>query len=129
MCLHAERAPFSGALVSGGMPVSAVLRRLSSWPFTVVGIVTLTLWLLAVSGVFYPTGAAFQVLIIPVHLMQTLVVALEVLFWGPHVPRAVDRAVDIITMPLLLAPYVLLDLLISRLRDRMIRRRSAPPNG
>ncbi len=98
--------------MNNGRPEATRVRglayRLRRCPFTLLGIGTLILWLLAVAGIFFPTGAAFRVVIIPVHLTRVLIVGVELLIWQRNAPRVLDM----ITVPLLLTPYVLLDLLV-----------------
>ncbi|MFQ6046032.1 MAG: hypothetical protein ACE5PT_06700 [Gemmatimonadales bacterium] len=81
------------------------VRPLGRFPFTVIGIATLALFPVAEARIF--PQEVFRLLVLPVYLMRFLIVALEVAIWGPG---GGPRILDSLTLPLLLAPYVVLDL-------------------
>ena len=83
------------------------------WPFTLLGFAALIAWGLAETHVI-SDGLVVRALIGPAYLMRLFVVAVGVAIWGPQLPAAVDLG----TIPLLLTPYFLLDLLVGWHRQR-----------
>jgi hypothetical protein len=104
-------------------------RIISSWPFTLFGLLTLVLFLVAET--FHQAGAegggiealhAFvRVAIIPLWIMRYVVVAIGLPLFGAEGPF--PSWYNILTIPTLLLPYIVADLLLVQAwRDAPLRR-------
>jgi len=92
------------------MSLKSLVRELLRWPFTLFGIFSLAMGLLVALGIIHHVGPRLPVYLIPLYVMQLGILGLEgmVLGAGPPPPRVVH----LLTLPILLAPYLLLDLLL-----------------
>ena len=94
----------------------AILR---SWPFTAFGLLTLAVVLVAeaVRGTGTPVGTLYDVLrviIVPIWLMRYVVVAIGGLLFGFSQGAGLPTWYDLLTVPILLLPYVAADLALIR---------------
>ncbi len=87
-----------------------LLRMAGRWPFTIVGVLTVGYVVLAAVGVVHP-GSVFRVLILPMYIMRLGIVAIEMWIWNSGPPRWID----VMILPLLFSPYILVDRLLQRL--------------
>jgi hypothetical protein len=85
------------------------LRR---WPVTLVGVGVVTLWMLMATGVLHANDVP-RVLRVPVYLTRLPFILVEGAMWGAEVTTA-QRVIDFLAMPLMLAPYIMLDLGLHR---------------
>jgi len=95
------------------MRAANLVKQLRRWPFTVIGVLTLAIAVVAEMGIVQSESFLrfLRVLIIPVYVARLLVVAVEVLIWGAG-PTGPPRFIDVLTLPLLLVPYLFVDLLV-----------------
>jgi hypothetical protein len=89
-------------------------RFVSRWPFLTIGIVTFALYLVTefVPG-FGVLAPLVRLLIAPIWIMRTL----EMIVGIGALPGVLQL---FIALPLLFLPYVLIDLLIARIRERRL---------
>lgn len=92
-------------------PILRKIRPALRWTFTLLGTATLVHWVLVNTGVS-PGGPVFRVVVLPMYAMGLLIAAAKVAIWGAPTNSAPDSLSQILTIPLLLTPYVLLDLIV-----------------
>jgi hypothetical protein len=98
--------------------------------FLLVGILSLSLfWAVAALDQVGETGMAqtlagpMRVLIVPIYLVWMLIVIVQVALAGPHgLPQPLATLVWIFSMAAGLAPYALVDFILSRVRRARSRR-------
>jgi hypothetical protein len=109
--------------------MAKVFRFFPLFPFfTLVGLLTLALFLLQAAIGPEVRGTAFgqiiiivlQVIIIPLWLMRTVVVIIGVVLFG-FGGGSFPIWYDILTVPVLLLPYILADVLLAKIRGTKSR--------
>lgn len=94
----------------------AVLRL---WPFTCVGVLTLVVFLVAEvaqgSGISVePLYDLLRIIIVPIWLMRYVIVAIGGLLFGFSQGAGLPTWYNILTLPIVLLPYVAADLTLIR---------------
>lgn len=97
-------------------------RLMRSWPFTFLGLFTIVLFLVAEAldrgGREIPHVEALhgllRVIIIPIWLMRYAVVAVGGMLFGFSEGKGFPIWYEILTVPILLLPYIALDLILMR---------------